>query len=168
MMNDVRLFSRVLVLGNSICIDKRQSIQLCSPHTGPWRRYWLVDKLECVDKFCYLSDLICARGAEKAYRVRLCCDWARFRELVPVRSGASFKVKGMQGLYSEYLSIWERNLGCDSGGNGKIGDWRERNEWWSGVWVVFTRRVERQVLNSKVSLVLNALQMWYDAADCSS
>jgi len=33
-MNDVRLFSRVLVLGNSIRIDKRQSIQLCPPHTG--------------------------------------------------------------------------------------------------------------------------------------
>jgi len=34
MMNDVRLFSRVLVLGNSMRIDKRQSIQLCPPHTG--------------------------------------------------------------------------------------------------------------------------------------
>jgi len=29
MMNDVRLFSRVLVLGNSMRIDDRQSIQLC-------------------------------------------------------------------------------------------------------------------------------------------
>jgi len=34
MMNDVRLFSRVLDLGNSMRIDKRQSIQLCPPHTG--------------------------------------------------------------------------------------------------------------------------------------
>jgi len=34
MMNDVRLFSRVLVLGNSTRIDNRQSIQLCPPHTG--------------------------------------------------------------------------------------------------------------------------------------
>jgi len=34
MMNDVRLFSPVLVLGNSMCIDKRQSIELCPPHTG--------------------------------------------------------------------------------------------------------------------------------------
>jgi len=34
MMNDVRLFSRVLVLGNSMHIDNRQSIQLCPPHTG--------------------------------------------------------------------------------------------------------------------------------------
>jgi len=32
MMNNVRLFSRVL--GNSMGIDKRQSIQLCPPHTG--------------------------------------------------------------------------------------------------------------------------------------
>jgi len=34
MMNDVRLFFRVLVLGNSMRIDKRQSIQLCPPRTG--------------------------------------------------------------------------------------------------------------------------------------
>jgi len=33
MMNDVGLFFRVLVLGNSMRIDKRQSIQLCPPHT---------------------------------------------------------------------------------------------------------------------------------------
>ena len=33
-VNIVKLFSRVLVLGNSRRIDKRQSIQLCSPHTG--------------------------------------------------------------------------------------------------------------------------------------
>jgi len=33
-MNDVGLFSRVLVLGNSMRIDERQSIQLCPPHTG--------------------------------------------------------------------------------------------------------------------------------------
>jgi len=33
MMNDVRLFSRILVLGNSMRIDNRQSIQLCPPHT---------------------------------------------------------------------------------------------------------------------------------------
>jgi len=32
MMNDVRLFSRVL--GNSMRIDNRQSIQLCPPRTG--------------------------------------------------------------------------------------------------------------------------------------
>jgi len=32
MMNNVRLFSRVL--GSSICIEKRQSIQLYPPHTG--------------------------------------------------------------------------------------------------------------------------------------
>jgi len=34
MMNDVRLFSRLLVLSNSMHIDKRQSIQLCPPHMG--------------------------------------------------------------------------------------------------------------------------------------
>jgi len=34
MMHDVRIFSRVLVLGNSMRIDKRQSIQLCPPLTA--------------------------------------------------------------------------------------------------------------------------------------
>jgi len=35
-MNDFRLYSHVLVLGNSMCIDKRQSIQLWPPHDVPW------------------------------------------------------------------------------------------------------------------------------------
>ena len=39
------IFSRVLVLGNSMRIDKRQSIQLCSPHTGcqKWEPALVVD-----------------------------------------------------------------------------------------------------------------------------
>jgi len=36
MINDVRLFYRVLVLGTSTRIDKKQSIQLRPPHTGMW------------------------------------------------------------------------------------------------------------------------------------
>jgi len=34
MMNDVRLFSRVLSSGQCMRLDKRQSIQLCPPHLG--------------------------------------------------------------------------------------------------------------------------------------
>ena len=33
-VNIAKFFSRVLVIGNSMRIDMRQSIQLCSPHTG--------------------------------------------------------------------------------------------------------------------------------------
>jgi len=66
--------------------------------------------LECVDKFCYLADLIGAGGgAEKASRARVRCAWVEFRELSTVNSltksrGASLKVKGkIQCLYSECL-----------------------------------------------------------------
>ncbi len=41
--------------------------------------------LECVDKFCYLSDMIAAPGgAEEVYRARVRCAWAKFRELAPI------------------------------------------------------------------------------------
>jgi len=44
-----------------------------------------LDKLECVNKFRYLRDLIDASGgAEEASRVRVRCAWAKFRELAPV------------------------------------------------------------------------------------
>jgi len=42
MMDDVRLFSRVLVLGNSMRIEKRQSIQLRPSHTG-----YTIDTIIC-------------------------------------------------------------------------------------------------------------------------
>jgi len=53
-------------------------------------------KLECVDKFCYLGDLIGAGGgAEEAARARVRCASAKFRELARELSsrGSSFKVK---------------------------------------------------------------------------
>jgi hypothetical protein len=54
-------------------------------------------KLECVEKFCYLGDMIGAGGgAEEASRVRVRCAWTKFRELAPILTtrGASLKVKG--------------------------------------------------------------------------
>ena len=46
-------------------------------------------KLACVDKFCYLGDIIEAGGgAGEASRARVRCAWAKFRELAPM------KVKG--------------------------------------------------------------------------
>jgi len=60
-----------------------------------------VGKLECVDKFCYLGDMIGAGGgAEDASRARVRCAWGKFRELSPFLTsrGVSLKVKGK--LYS--------------------------------------------------------------------
>jgi len=54
-------------------------------------------KLEWVDKFCYLGDMIgSGGGAEEASRARVRCAWGKFRELSPILTsrGASLKVKG--------------------------------------------------------------------------
>jgi hypothetical protein len=53
--------------------------------------------LECVDRFCYLGDMIGAGGgAGDASRARVRCAWAKFKELAPILTsrGASLKVKG--------------------------------------------------------------------------
>jgi hypothetical protein len=55
------------------------------------------DKLECVDRFCYLGDMIGAGGGvEEASRARVRCAWGKFRELFPVvgSRGVSLRVKG--------------------------------------------------------------------------
>ena len=60
-----------------------------------------VGKLECVDKFCYLGDMIGAGGgAEEASTARVRWAWGKFRELSPILTsrGASIKMKGK--LYS--------------------------------------------------------------------
>src|SRR5665811_2190354 len=54
--------------------------------------------IECVDKFCYLGDMIGAGGgAEDAARARVRCAWGKFRELAPILTsrGAS-------------LTLWRR------------------------------------------------------------
>ena len=54
-------------------------------------------KLECVDKFRYLGDMIGAGGgAGESSRARVSSAWAKFRELAPILTnrGASLKVKG--------------------------------------------------------------------------
>ena len=55
------------------------------------------DMLECVDKFCYLGDMIgSGGGAEEASRMRVKCAWGKFRELSPILTArrASLKLKG--------------------------------------------------------------------------
>jgi hypothetical protein len=54
-------------------------------------------RLECVDRFCYLGDMIGAGGgAEDAARTRVKCAWGKFNELAPILTsrGASLKLKG--------------------------------------------------------------------------
>jgi hypothetical protein len=54
-------------------------------------------RLETVDKFCYLGDMIGAGGgADDASRARCRCGWKKFNELAPVLTlrGASHKLKG--------------------------------------------------------------------------
>jgi hypothetical protein len=62
------------------------------------------EKLECVDKFCYLGDMLgSGGGVEVATRARVRCAWAKFRELAPILTvrGASLKVKGK--VYRTYV-----------------------------------------------------------------
>src|SRR5579863_5536190 len=53
--------------------------------------------LECVDKFCYLGDMLgCGGGVDDAVRTRVKCSWGKFRELAPILTvrGMSLKMKG--------------------------------------------------------------------------
>lgn len=54
-------------------------------------------KLEYVNKFCYLGDMISAKGgAEDAARTRVRCAWGKFKELSTILTsrGVSLKLKG--------------------------------------------------------------------------
>ena len=60
-------------------------------------------KLDIVDKFCYLGDMIEAvGGTEDATHVR--CGWKKFNELTPILTllGAYHKLKG--NIYNSYVS----------------------------------------------------------------
>ena len=55
------------------------------------------DTLECVEKFCYLGDMIGSEGvAEEASRTRVKCAWGKYRLLSPILTArrASLKLKG--------------------------------------------------------------------------
>jgi len=54
-------------------------------------------EFECVDRFCYLEDMIGADGGAKlASRMRVRCAWNKFKELSPILTarGTFLKVKG--------------------------------------------------------------------------
>src|SRR5450755_4055524 len=55
------------------------------------------DKLEIVDRFCYLGDMLGkGGGAEEASRVRVRCSWGKFNELAQILTmrAAPLKMKG--------------------------------------------------------------------------
>src|SRR5580698_5006443 len=55
------------------------------------------DKVDCVDRFCYLGDMIWdGGGVEEASRARVRCAWSKFMELAPILTlrGASLTLKG--------------------------------------------------------------------------
>ena len=59
----------------------------CEPEAQDSKELLLEDdtRLEIIDKFCNLRDMIGATGgAEDASRTRVRCGWKRFNELAPV------------------------------------------------------------------------------------
>src|SRR6266516_458854 len=55
------------------------------------------DKIEVVEKFCYLGDAIGkGGGAEESSRARVRCAWGKFRDLKMLLTarGASLRIKG--------------------------------------------------------------------------
>ena len=55
------------------------------------------EKLEVVDRFCYLGDMLGkGGGAEESSRVRVKCAWGKFNELAPILTmrGASLRLEG--------------------------------------------------------------------------
>src|SRR5580698_5591187 len=55
------------------------------------------DKVDCIDMFCYLGDVIGdGGGVEEASRARVRCAWSKFMELAPILTlrGASLRLKG--------------------------------------------------------------------------
>jgi len=56
-----------------------------------------MDQYDCVDKFCYVGDMIGAGGgSEEASRARVKMAWGSFRDLSPIlmTRGASLVLKG--------------------------------------------------------------------------
>ena len=75
--------------------------RLCQPQS---RRVNFVlssgDTLECVDKFCYLGDMIGkGGGAVEAVRYRVRCAWGKFNEIRPLLASRGFPLKLKGKLY---------------------------------------------------------------------
>ena len=65
------------------------------------------NKIECVDKFCYVVDMIGAGGGmEEAARNRVRCAWGKFNELAPILiSRCEAERKDLQNMCAERFSV---------------------------------------------------------------
>ena len=65
-------------------------------------------KLQCVDKFCYLGDmLVCGGGAGETVRSRVRCAWGTFRDRAPILSVKELSLKMKGKIYSpECDGVW--------------------------------------------------------------
>ena len=62
-------------------------------------------KIELVDKFCYLGDMIGADGGvEEATRTRIKCAWGKFRKLAPILTQSLGKCIKMGSCKKSYTS----------------------------------------------------------------
>jgi len=73
-------------------------IQKCRECWEVWRKkddvLESVSGLECVDRFCYLGDIIeSGRGCEEGSRTGVKCAWGKFRELLPILTGRGFSAR---------------------------------------------------------------------------
>ena len=63
-------------------------------------------KLELVDKFCYLGDMLSVDGdADAAVEARIWTGWKKFRQLVPLLTNKDVSLIIRGRLYSNY---WEK------------------------------------------------------------
>ena len=92
----------------------------------------VTDTLECVDKFCYLGDMIGSGGAaEDAPSMRVKCAWGRVRELSPILSArrASLKLKGkVYRTCVQSVMVWQRDVGNEGRGYAKTRKNREDDD----------------------------------------
>ena len=80
------------------------------------------DTLECVDKFCYLGDMIgSGGGADDAFSMRVKCAWGKFRELSPILTAkegfAEAERKSLSDLCSERVGVWKPEVGNEDRGH---------------------------------------------------
>ena len=77
------------------------------------------DKMEVVEKFCYLGDVIGKEGgAEESSIARVRCAWGKFMDLKMLLTEGSFlesKRKDIQSVCTGGAHVWKRNLGDEGG-----------------------------------------------------
>ena len=86
-------------------------------------------KLELVDKFCYLGDMLSVDGdADAAVEARNRIGWNKFRQLVPLLTNKDVSLIMRGRLYSSCVRVaWKWNLACKERKCGGISASRDEN-----------------------------------------